>query len=187
MKNIKIVKNYALALFASAVGLKEESEILEQITCINEAIDVDLDIKTVMESPIVTSTNKIEILQSIIQRFQINTTLVQFLLLLVKNSRISFLSKIICSYSLLLDESKNIKMVKIISFKILELEEKEWIKHYLENDLGQKVVIKFCQDKSIIGGIIIEYDSIRMNYSILGALKSIKKITERPKINFLIC
>jgi len=186
MKNTKIVKNYALALFTSAVELRVEAEILEQITHINEAINMDLDVKTTMESPIVTNTDKVKVIESITRKFEINTTLIQFLLLLVKNSRISFLPKIICSYNVLLDESRNIKMVQIISCKVLELAEQEWLKSYLESDLGQKVEIKFCQDKSIIGGIIIEYDSIRIDYSVLGALNKIKRITEIPKINFLM-
>jgi F-type H+-transporting ATPase subunit delta len=186
MKGIKIVTNYAFALFTSAVELGVEEKILEQIKQINRVIDADSDIKTIMESPVVTSTDKTKVLESIVGGFEINAILMQFLLLLIKNSRISFLPKIIHSYNLLLDESKNIKMVKLTSCKVLEVLDKEWIKTYLEKDLGQKVEIEFHQDPSIIGGIIVEYDSIRIDYSILGALNKIKRITEAPKINFLI-
>jgi len=186
MKDIKIVKNYASALFSGSSETGAQEEVLKQMIAVNEVVESDVVIKNAIQSPIIKNTDKVKIIQSIMQKFNINNILAEFLLLLVKNSRISLLSKIISFYHLMLDESKDIKLVQVVSFKILELEEKEWIKNHLENLLKQKVETEFSENQSILGGMVIEYDSIRMDYSIAGALGKIKKLTMKSKINFLV-
>jgi F-type H+-transporting ATPase subunit delta len=77
-------------------------------------------------------------------------------------------------------------MVKITSSRALDPQEKEWIKNYLENDLEQKVIIEYSDDKSIIGGLIIRYDSIIRDYSISGALRKVRGIMQNTRVNWNI-
>lgn len=186
MINNQIVRNYALALFSSAVDNDVEDKVFEQITFIEKLIQDNSELKDAMCSPVLTHEVKFRVILLLEKAVSIEAIVKQFLLILVKHSRVSILSKVLLVYNQLLNKKKNIKMVKIISSRVLHSQEKEWIKNYLENDLEKKVIIEYSDDQSIIGGLIIQYDSIIRDYSILGALKKVRRTMKNTRINWNI-
>ena len=52
----------------------------------------------------------------------------------------------------------------------------------LEMEIGLKINLQTDIDPSLIGGVIIKYDSNLIDYSIQGALTKIKKVTTNAKI-----
>lgn len=189
MINQNLVKNYAFALFSLAKEAEAEEKILEQLSIINEAIFNNnswLEIKEILCSPIVNNNSKIQTIESIIKKFNLHNLVENFLLLLIKNSRMAILPFVIPCYFQLLEKSKNIKMVMVTSAKILPTEEKAWVKNYLEEDLKQEVTINFNHDESIIGGLILQYGSIVEDYSIAGTLEKIGKTLRNTKVNLLV-
>ncbi len=186
MINNQIVKNYAIALFAGAVDKSLEDKVFEEITAIDGIINESMEIKDILLSPITTYAEKMRVVAMIEKVINIETVVKQFLLTLIKHSRMSILPKIRLAYSQLLNERKNIKMVKVVSSKNLDTKEKEWITDYLEKELQKKVVIEYSSDQAIIGGLVIKYDSIIRDYSILGTLGRISKIMQETRINWNI-
>lgn len=184
MINNQIVRNYALALFANASGEKLEDKVLEQIAFIDKLIQDNLGIKSIMLSPVLAYDDKARVITLIEKVVSIEPIVKQFLLALIKHFRMSILSKVVLVYSQLLNKKENIKMVQIVSSRILQAQEKEWIRNYLENDLAQKVAIEYSDDQSIIGGLIIRYDSVIRDYSILGTLKKIGETMKNTRINW---
>ncbi|MFY9589364.1 ATP synthase F1 subunit delta [Rickettsia endosymbiont of Halotydeus destructor] len=185
MTQKNLSKNYAFALFNNGKDNNSEEEIYEQIKVINQAINDNIDIKKVMSSPIIHKLHKIKAIQLLAKTFKINNIVQNFLLLLIKNSRMSILEEIVKIYHQLLDESKNIKAVEVISAKILKSQEQDWAQKYIEEILKQKIDIHFTLEPSIIGGLVIKYDSILQDYSIKGSLEKIAKTlkTTRYEIN----
>lgn len=178
----KLIKNYASALFESTTSCKMQEEILEQIIAIDQVINNDTQIRAFMCSPIIKNIDKMRIVGLITQNFKIQAIAQQFLHLLVKNGRISILSSVVSYYRQFLNDSKNIKMVELISSRALSGDEKEWFQGYLENQLKQKILINFSYDRSIIGGTIIQYDSMLIDCSIAGALRKIERIAKNVRI-----
>ena len=182
----QIVRNYALALFTNALNNDVEEKVFEQMTFIEKLIQDNLAIKDAMYSPVLTHEAKIRVILLLEKVVNIEAIVKQFLLILIKHSRVPILSKVLLIYNQLLNKKKNIKMVKITSSRALDPQEKEWIKNYLENDLEQKVIIEYSDDKSIIGGLIIRYDSIIRDYSISGALRKVRGIMQNTRVNWNI-
>lgn len=182
MVNNTLVRNYTVALFDNALAKTLEDKIFEQITIIDQFINDNPQIKSVMFSPVVKDIDKCKIIELITKNFNIESIVKQFLLILIKHSRMPILSNIVVLYQQLLNKSRNIKMVTITSAKILHSEEKEWLTKYLEDDFQQKAAINFNQNQSVIGGIIIQYDSIVRDYSIAGMLEKIMKTLKTTKI-----
>lgn len=182
MDNGKIIKNYSVALFANAVMQGKEEKIFQQIQSIEQSINSNPKLAAIMVSPIVPKLNKSAIIQLLVENLRLEEIIKRFLLLLVKNSRLSILKDIVPFYQKLLDQSKNIKAVEVISAKILALKEQQQLKEYLESDFGQPIKIKFANDQSIIGGMVIKYDSKLLDCSIAGALSKIEKIFKNTKI-----
>lgn len=184
MINHKLVRNYTSALFANALSNALEDRIFEQITIITKIITENPKVKNIIFSPIVREADKLKIIGVIEKTLDIEHILKRFLVILLKHSRAAILPDIVSLYQLLLNNNKNIKMVNITSAKILRPEEKQWIKQYLEDDLQQKVAIKYSENPLIIGGIIIKYDSVIRDCSIIGALEKIKKTLKTVKIDW---
>ncbi|MDN3030116.1 MULTISPECIES: ATP synthase F1 subunit delta [unclassified Candidatus Tisiphia] len=182
MINNKLVQNYTSALFNNALANALEDKIFEQIKIIDQLINDNAQIKEAIFSPIVKNIDKCKIIELIAKNFNVESTVKQLLLILLKHSRMPILSNIVVLYQQLLNKSRNIKMVTITSAKILHSEEKQWLTKHLETDFQQKVAIKFSQNQSIIGGIIIQYDSVVRDYSIDGMLKKIIKTLKTTKI-----
>jgi F-type H+-transporting ATPase subunit delta len=182
MNNNKLVLNYTSALFDNALANALEDKIFEQVTIIDQFINDNPQIKAIIFSPIVKGIDKCKIIELITKNFNVESIVKRFLLILLKHSRMPILSSIVVLYQQLLNRNKNIKMVTITSAKILHSKEKQWLTKYLEDDFQQKVAINFSQNQSVIGGIIIQYDSMVMDYSIAGMLEKITKTLKTAKI-----
>ncbi|AFC70329.1 F0F1 ATP synthase subunit delta [Rickettsia amblyommatis] len=182
MNKGNLIKNYAVALFNNAMVDNIQDKIFEEITFINRIITDNFDIREFLFSPIVNKNDKINAVNSLAKNIKISTIVQNFLLLLVKNSRTAILSNIVDAYNTLLYESKNIKIVQVISANKLQPKEQEWIKSHIEKELNQKTEILFDIDSTIIGGIVIKYDSMLQDYSIKGSLEKIMKVLKTVNI-----
>lgn len=182
LNSTKLIKNYATALFESVNSDQMQEQILEQITAIDQLINNDIEIKAFMCSPIVKNIDKLKVIDLITEKFIIQAVAKQLLHLLIKNGRLAIFPSVVSYYRQLLNSSKNIKMVELISYGPLSEDEKEWFQEYLANQLKQKILINFSHDRSIIGGIIIQYDSMLIDCSIAGALKKIARVAKNVRI-----
>ena len=99
----QIVKNYALALFANALNNNVEDKVFEQITFIEKLIQDNLEIKDAMCSPVLTYEAKFRVILLLEKVVNIEAIVKQFLLILIKHSRIPILPKllILILYSIL--------------------------------------------------------------------------------------
>ncbi|MCC8417587.1 MAG: F0F1 ATP synthase subunit delta [Rickettsia endosymbiont of Bryobia graminum] len=174
MIDTRLIRNYSLALFENVDNDLLADKILEQVKIIDELIQKNQEIKNILYSPVVEYNDKLQIIELITKNLNIESIVKQFLVLLLKNSRMSALSSVMVYYQELLNKDRNIKMVRITSSKKLQDEEQKWLQKYLEESLEQKVIINFNLDKLLIGGLIIEYDSILLDYSITGVLKKLQ-------------
>jgi len=177
-----LVQNYAVALFNNAKSDNIQDKIFEEITIVNSIIEDNFEIKEFLFSPIVNKNDKINVVNSLVKNTKFNKIVNNFLLLLIKNSRTTILSNIVGMFNKLLYESRNIKIVQVISANKLQPKEQEWIKSHIEKELNQKTEILFDIDSTIIGGIVIKYDSMLQDYSIKGSLDKIAKTLKNTKV-----
>ncbi len=182
MINNKLVHNYTSALFDNALAGGLEDEIFKQISIVNHFVNGNLQIRYVILSPIVKRIDKCKIVELITEAFNIEPIVKQFLLILLRHSSMPILPNIVVLYQRLLNKSRNIKMLEVTFCKSMHSREKEWLIEYLETKFQQKIAASFKQNRSIIGGITIQYDSILMDYSLAGVLKKIMKTLKATKI-----
>lgn len=170
-----IIKNYAQALFENAKDNNILDQVYEELESINQIIQNEQALSSIIISPIIKKTEKINLINIIEKHLNIEKIVKDFLFILIKNSRMDSLGGINNYYLKLLNESKNIKVVKVISSKKILIKEQSKLKKLLEERLKMKVKMELAIDDSIIGGIVFQYDSKILDFSILGVLKKIKK------------
>lgn len=171
-----LVRNYTESLFLSAKELDSLDAIFYELKNINDVINFDHKVQMIMVSPIVKKTEKLKLVEFLHQKLKISQLSLSFLILLVKNFRLNLLSSIVLAYHDRLNDFKNIKAVKITSAKMLGDQDKKYLVQFLEKKLNKKIELSFNMESSIIGGILINYDSYLLDYSLKGAITKIAKI-----------
>ncbi len=181
--DLQVVRSYAEAIFKSAKKVGKQEEALKQMQAVQQLINDAPKLQQVLFSPIIPKVRKFEFIKLIANKLNLEIIVEQFLLLLAKNGRLLVLSDLLEYYLKLLNESTQIKEVHLISAGALDETEKEKLSQDLVTMLKCQINIHFTQDPAIIGGIIIKYDSLFMDYSIAGALNKILKAAKDPHIS----
>ncbi len=179
----KVVRNYASCLFDNAKSDSECQKILEQISLFNEILLTSELVRFALYSPIVSKFDKLKLVNGFIEKFQFEKIVAQFFKVVVRNSRFEILSSVIARYKQLLNESRGIKFVTVESVeqqpnkKVTAI-----VKKYLENKLEKIIELKTIQNESLIGGVVIKYDSFLYDYSVAGTLDRVGKLAKVAKI-----
>jgi F-type H+-transporting ATPase subunit delta len=172
----KIVDNYANALFDS-VSKKQKKEVGSALNNIIEAVTYKKEFWNLISSPVINYSTKMKIFDILFKTLNIeNKELEKFISLIIKHSRISLLQMIAEAYKKLCLEEEGIKNVVVTSSKKLDKKAIEWIKDYLKNILQSETSLIFKINPKIISGLVIQYDSMKIDMSVLGSLGVIKKI-----------
>lgn len=175
MKSNQLIKNYATALFNEALAHKIHEGVFASLEKVEQVFCLNPEYSQFLSSPIVSVKDKIRIVKIVIEKMKIELLTQKFLLALVRNKRFGIFTNITSYYHNLLNESKNIKSIKVTSSKLLSLDEQHQVTKYLEELLITKSEIKFHVKAEIIGGLIIEYDNNLLDCSVIGSLNKIEK------------
>lgn len=176
MSNI-VIKNYATALFDSAVAEGMQDRILEQITIFAAFLKEDKNCNALLISPIALIKKKKHLIDLISKELGFAALMHRFLYILVDYKRFDILNSIVLLYYRLLNSSKNITLANVTTSRNLNTVERTETKTYLENVLQRKFTLEFVCDSTIIGGFVVEYNNYLLDCSIAGQLKKIEKIT----------
>jgi len=179
----KIVRNYASCLFSNVKSDLEHQKVLDQISLFNQLLLSSELIRFSLYSPIISKSDKLKLLKVFMERFEFEKLVSQFFIVIIKNSRFEILSSVVEQYKYLLNEARGVKLVTVESIvkepseKILNI-----IKIYLEDKLKKIVEFNTIQNESLIGGVVIKYDSLFYDCSISGILDRTAKIVKLVKI-----
>lgn len=179
----KLVKNYTSCLFNNVILDSDHQKILNQISLFDQLLTNSRDLRFALYSPIISQSDKLRIVMSCITKLGFEKIISKFFRMLVKNSRFKILSSVIKQYKYLINDSRGIKLVTVESAvdkpskKVINI-----IKEHLENKLKRIVTFNIIKNKSLIGGVIIKYDSMLYDYSISGTLKRLTKLANNAKM-----
>ena len=179
--DLKIVKNYSQALFTNAKMISKESKVLEQITFFANLMKESLIVHNAFCSPIVEKEIKIKLVGLVADKYKFEPVSRQFLYVLIKNDRFLILTQIVEAFDKIIAIDKGIKSAELLSAFKLNLEEVAVIREFIEAELGQQVALVTNTDPSLIGGVVIKYDSNLIDCSVQGALNKIEKLVTNSK------
>lgn len=177
--DIKIVKNYANSLFSQAEKEFKENVVFESMRVFGEVLRNFSAVEKMLYSPIIDKSDKDRFVDILTNELKSEPLVKRVLGILIKNARVNLFAEIIDEYELLLMESKGIKFVKISSAFKLEKKEMEFIRNLLESELDKKIEFEHSVDQSLLGGVVVKYDSNLIDCSLQGVLNRIQKIATR--------
>ena len=169
---------YARALLKSAVGMKLEDQVYQEMQTLYQSyIDVP-ELRFTIDNPMLSKDNKLAVLTTALGANPSDLSK-RFLQLVLKEGRESTLQFMAASYITLYRKQKNIIRGKLTTATAVSPETEAKMRSMVEARTKGTVEFKTEVNPDLIGGFILEYDTFRMDASVKkklsGILKQFKK------------
>jgi len=169
-----IADRYASALYDLAADSKSVDLVLVDLTLLQTMLNDHKDLHLVIKSPLIVSTDKLEILEKLLLNIKANKLTLTFLKVLEQNKRFSNLYSIISQFININAYNRGDVLADITSAEELNDEQRKNIKEQLKNTLGKKLSLKFIVDKKIIGGLVVKVGSKMIDTSLANKINKLK-------------
>ena len=169
-----IADRYASALYDLAVDIKSVDSVLADLTLLQTMLNDQKDLNLVIKSPLIASTDKLNILEKLILNIKANKLTLTFLKVLEQNKRFSNLYSIISQFININAFNRGDVLADITSAEELNDEQRKNITEQLKNTLGKKLSLNFVVDKKIIGGLVVKVGSKMIDTSLANKINKLK-------------
>jgi F-type H+-transporting ATPase subunit delta len=169
----KVAEPYAEALLDLAISNDTLKETTNDVNIVSQFLANSNDLKKFLGNPLITRTAKKTVVKDILGE-QISSSTLKFLLLLVDRNRIEVLESIAQKFLELSYKQESIEIAKITSSIQLSAQQQKEIAEKLKVITGAKQIkLALKVDPQLIGGFTIEIGSKMIDTSIRGQLKQI--------------
>lgn len=174
MNDTRAALRYAKAILNLAKESKSETAVNEDMLLILQTISENSDLEAMLNSPVIKSSNKIEVLNALFGKKISNISLGLFQLL-EENKRIGLLKAIAKKYAIIYDFDKHILEAKVTTaVPITDALEKQVLKKIVDLT-GDKANLVNEVDPEILGGFILRVGDVQYDASIANHLNQLRK------------
>ncbi len=169
-----ISDRYASALYDLAAEKKIVDPVLEDLTFLQKCILESKDLKLLVKSPLITSSDKLNIFEKILSKQNSDNLTNTFLKVVSSNKRFAKLSSIISQFMNMNFQKRGNVLADVTSADELSDDQKNAIKDQLKSILGKKLFLNFYINKKILGGLIVKIGSKMIDSSLLTKINKLK-------------
>lgn len=174
MKNARPALRYAKAILNLATERKQDTEVNDDMKLIAATIAESNDLEVMLKSPVIKSTDKTKVLNTLFGS-KVNNISKGVFTILQDNKRLAILESVAKQYSIVYDYHKSIKVAKVTTAVALTEKTTEKIQEKIIELTGNKASIENNIDPSILGGFVLRIGDIQYDASISNQLKKLKK------------
>ena len=174
MKNARAAIRYAKALLNLAKDSKEETAVNDDMLFITTTISENEEFEVMLNSPIVKSSDKINVLSALFKE-KVNTITLGLFHLLKDNKRIAMLASIAKQYAIIYDFDKHMQVAKVTTAVPLTAEIEKQILAKIVTLTGEKASLENEVNQAILGGFILRVGDVQYDASISNYLNELKK------------
>lgn len=174
MKVGKIAVRYARALFLSAKEQGILEDVRKDMELILAAVSDLSEIKSLLESPVVDTRKKTEILVSLFNG-KVGSLPLDFIRLVTGNNREEYLAAICRHYIKLYKEEKGIKLASIETATSLTGKIRQEMLLHITRAFNAEIELQELVKRELIGGFVLRVEDKQLDSSVRGKLARIKK------------
>ena len=167
-------KSYSQALYELASEEKKLNEVEEHTISIIKLISQSEDFNLLIKDPTNKQKDQLNIINIIFEKFNLNTLLKKFLNFLVMKRRFFYVEKILKDFVMTCSKNRGEISAKLTVAKELNENEINKIKSDLSQNFGSDVKLNYNYDPDLIGGLIMQVESIMIDTSIKNKLQQIE-------------
>ena len=175
----KIARNYALALSGVVnYDVKKLGEYIDLFEAINSSVSHVKNANKIFSNPIITISEKKELLKKMIQGASVSKEVMNFLFLLIEKKRFNLLPDIQYELKKNIDKASGVVYAEVFSVSRLNENVLNKVQKTLENTLleeNEKVKIENKIEPDLIGGLKIKVKDLVYDGSIRGKLEGLKR------------
>ena len=169
-----ISERYASALYDLASEKKIVDSVLKDLELLQKCIQENEDLKLLVKSPLITSSDKLNIFEKILSKQKADNLTNTFFKVISSNKRFAKLSLIISQFININSQKRGNVFADVTSADELSDNQKNVIKDQLKQTLGEKLSLNFNVDRKIIGGLIVKVGSKMIDSSLATKINKLK-------------
>ncbi len=174
MRDIRVAKPYARALYAAALEQNALASIIADIDKLRELIEQSEEFTQLIHSPVLSPQFKSETFQELFADAMQPLTLNFFKLLALKQ-RERYLIAIMDVFSGIVDEAAGRLVAKVTTAVPITSEQEERFIQQLSAYSGKQVRLETITDAQIQGGFIVQLDDTVFDASVASQLQRLKQ------------
>ena len=174
MDQSAITVRYAKAIFETAKEKSLLDEMKADMEWLAELSGQSKEFALLLESPIVNTSKKAALINSVFGG-KVNKLSLNFLLLLVENKREEYLPGICRNFLDLTRKDQNIKSAVLTTATVISREILAKVEQLLSKELNATVELTSKTKPEILGGLVLRLDDKQYDASVATKLKNIKQ------------
>ena len=167
-------KSYSQALYELATEEKNLNDVEEHAVSIIKLISQSEDFNSLIKDPTNKQDDQLNSINIIFEKFNLNNLLKKFLNFLVMKRRFFYVEKILKDFVMICSKNRGEISAKLTVAKELNENEINKIKDELSQNFGSNVKLNYNYDPDLIGGLIMQVESIMIDTSIKNKLQQIE-------------
>lgn len=181
VSNIKSAAAYARALYEAT----ENSGVLQDV-CRDISVLEDLPSETTMllqktDSPLWKESDKNAVLATLADKLNISSITLNMLKMLAQSNKMFLLQAVVKQFAYLYQQKHNIAQVFVTTATALNAHQEKRLIVKLEKMFHKNIALKYKKDASIIGGLIIQYETYLIDLSVQHKLAALEKAMKGSK------
>ena len=167
-------KSYSQALYELAFEEKNLNDVEKNVISLLKLISQSEDFNSLIKDPTNKQENQLNVINIIFEKFNLNNLLKKFLNFLVIKRRFFYVEKILKDFIMICSKSRGEISAKLTVAKELSENQINKIKNDLSQDFGSDVKLNYNYDPGLIGGLIMQIESVMIDTSIKNKLQQIE-------------
>ena len=167
-------KSYSQALYELAFEEKNLNDVEKNVISLLRLISQSEDFNSLIKDPTNKQENQLNVINIIFEKFNLNNLLKKFLNFLVIKRRFFYVEKILKDFIMICSKSRGEISAKLTVAKELSENQINKIKNDLSQDFGSDVKLNYNYDPGLIGGLIMQIESVMIDTSIKNKLQKIE-------------
>ena len=167
-------KSYSQALFELSSEEKNLDDIEKNVTSVLKLINESKDFNSLIKDPTNKQEDQLNVINLIFEKFNLNNLLKKFLNFLVMKRRFFYVEKILKDFVMICSKNRGEISAKLTVAKELNKNEINKIKDELTQNFGSNVKLNYNYDPDLIGGLIMQVESVMIDTSIKNKLQQIE-------------
>ena len=167
-------KSYSQALYELASEEKKLNDVEEHVISIINLISQSEDFNSLIKDPTNKQEDQLNVINVIFEKYSLNNLLKKFLNFLVMKRRFFYVEKILKDFVMICSKNRGEISAKLIVAKKLNENEINKIKDELSQNFGSNVKLNYNYDPDLIGGLIMQVESVMIDTSIKNKLQQIE-------------
>ena len=171
----QVASNYGQALFDLVKEEQLDTQVLQELSALQEAFAREPDFITLLSAPNLAKQERCDILEKSF-RDQVHIYVLNFMKILTEKGYMRHFAECYKVYRQLYNELHGILPVQAVTAVPLQQSQMDKLTKKLNHITGKKVELSCRVDPSVLGGVRLDYDGKQVDGTVQGRLDSVRDL-----------